>query len=139
MGNKKNRTNHRNNHRHFYTRRRSIQKQPCQTFRKKKNLAQHTKKAPLLNGSRIINLSQLQKYINELTKHAAKCPGEITLSGDLRDRLASVIESRCGGCNHTIQFDTSLEVQGPTGYLIWECNLDAVWGQMVDMQVCYNG
>ena len=130
MGNKKNRASHGNSHRHVYTRRWPTKKSTPLKSCKMRKQKKHTKNILPLDGSRIINLSQLQQYIHELTAHAAQCPGEITLCGELRDGLASVIESRCGACNHTIQFDTSLKVKGPTGYRRWECNLAAVWGQM---------
>lgn len=77
-----------------------------------------------------MNLQQLQKYVNELTVHAAQCNGEIRLTGETRAGIASVISSKCSQCNHTIQFETSLKVKGPGERRQWECNLAAVWGQM---------
>jgi len=48
-----------------------------------------------------------------------------------KDGLASVIKTKCSACNHTIVLETSEKVKGPRGHKRWECNLAAVWGQMV--------
>ena len=34
-------------------------------------------------------------------------------------------------CTYTIRFETSPKVKGPRGHTQWECNLGAVWGEMV--------
>ena len=124
MGNKKNRRNYMNSHRHVFVRKKTPQKY---TPRSKA----HTFSKVSLNGSRIINLSKLQQYIDDLTRHGTRCTGTVTLSGELRDGLASVIKTKCTTCDHTIVLETSEKVKGPRGYKRWECNLAAVWGQMV--------
>lgn len=83
-----------------------------------------------MNCSRIINLEKLQEYINTLTVHAAQCGGNILLTGEKRDALASIISTRCSQCDHSILLETSRKVKGPQSYRRWECNLAAVWGQM---------
>ena len=83
-----------------------------------------------VEGSRIINIHKLSEYLNELTAHVAKFDGAFTLDGETRDRLASIL-SRCSVCRHAIQLETSPKVKGPKQYRRWECNLAAVWGQMV--------
>ena len=86
---------------------------------------------PCIGGSRIINLEQLQKYTNDLTIHSARCGGNISLTGETRHGLASILKGQCSSCGHTITFETSPKVKGPRQYCRWECNLAAVWGQMV--------
>ena len=76
-------------------------------------------------------MSKLQQYIDDLTRHGTRCTGTVTLSGELRDGLASVINTECTTCDHTIVLETTEKVKGPRGYKRWECNLAAVWGQMV--------
>ena len=44
-----------------------------------------------LEGSRLINIDQLQKYTAELNRHAMQCQGSIVLSGEVRNGLASVL------------------------------------------------
>ena len=57
--------------------------------------------------------------------------GSVVLTGEVRDGLASIMSSHCSTCNHTITLETAQKVKGPRGYRRWECNLAAVWGQMV--------
>ena len=83
-----------------------------------------------IQGSRITNLEKLQKYINQLTVHAAQCGGEIVLTGETKAGLASIMSSRCSACSYTVSLETSCKVKGPRGKRQWECNLAAVWGQM---------
>ena len=53
-------------------------------------------------GSRIINISQLQKYINQLSTHKMKCQGNVVLQGEVRNGLASVFSSCCMECGEEI-------------------------------------
>ena len=84
-----------------------------------------------MQGSRIINLDNLQEYINRLTVHAAQCEGNIVLTGETRAGLASIISSHCSKCSYTVSLETSHRVKGPKGTHWWEHNLAAVWGQLV--------
>ena len=86
-----------------------------------------------IDGARIVNISQLEQYINELTCHAAKCEksaGSVVLVGERKDGLASIISTECSGCGHVVKLQTSTKVAGPSGYNRWEVNLASVWGQM---------
>ena len=121
MGNNKNKSNNRNNHRHVFKRRHHPEKY-CKPACDKENV--------LLDGSRIVNLEKLQEYINKLAIHATQCGGEILMSGEKRNGLAVIISTCCSKCSHTIPLETSHKVKGPRGYRRWECNLAAVWGQM---------
>ena len=82
-----------------------------------------------IDGSRIINIKKLEKYVNELTVHASKCGGTISLVGEKRYGLASILSSQCE-CGYEIILESSNKVKGPLGHSRWECNLAAVWGQM---------
>ncbi len=84
-----------------------------------------------MEGSRIINLDQLQLYTENISKHASQCSGSVVLNGESRDGLASILSAKCTTCSHVIAFSTSTKVKGPRGYKRWQCNLAAVWGQMV--------
>ena len=126
MGNKKNSVNHYNNHRHALMKRRV----PLRDVEQNTVLAE-TQQHKSLEGSRIVNMHKLQSYISDLNTHNARCEGSIIISGESRDGLASVLSSHCSKCNHNIDLRTSEKVKGPNGYCRWECNLAAVWGQMV--------
>ena len=63
-------------------------------------------------------------------EHSLKCSGSVTIAGESREGLASILSSRCSICHHTIIFATAEKVKGPHGYSRWECILAAVWGQM---------
>ena len=125
MGNKKNKCSHYNSHRHAFKKR-------VHYANKKYLVDTHgsTEKIAALEGSRIINLDKLQQYMNNLKVHTTQCGGDIILTGEKKGGLASIISSKCSQCNHVIKLDTSRKVKGPRGYLRWECNLAAVWGQM---------
>ena len=130
MGNQKNRRNHGNSHRHVF-----VHRKPPQKYTKSiqaSTVAQppHTPTVTI-EGSRVINVMKLQQYINELTVHSTQCGGSVVLTGEARDGLASIMSSHCSTCNHTITLETAQKVKGPRGYRRWECNLAAVWGQMV--------
>ena len=86
-----------------------------------------------IDGARIVNISQLEQYINELTCHAAKfekSEGNVVLVGERKDGLVSIICTECSGCGHVVKLETSTKVAGPSGCNRWEVNLAAVWGQM---------
>ena len=78
------------------------------------------KSACTIHGSRIININKLGEYINEITKHSASCGGKITLVGEKRDGLASILSSKCNKCDHSLSFATSDKVKGPKGIKRWE-------------------
>ena len=78
-------------------------------------------------GSRIINMDKLKQYTSDLTLHASCCGGSIILNGETRYGLASILTGQCSKC---IKLETSPKVKGPSKYARWECNLEAVWGQM---------
>ena len=82
-----------------------------------------------VEGSRIVNLHKLEQYINQLNAHA-NCKGEIKVTGELLQGLASVLYTECTSCGFKILLETSEKVQGPRKYLHWEANLTPVWGQM---------
>ena len=124
MGNQKNKRNHGNNHR------RSMQKR-CGPEKYKSAKKKCTAAAKhQLQGSRIVNLDQLSKFVEQLTAHAASCGSQIILNGEKRAGLASIISSKCSKCNFTIPLRSSERVLGPNGKSQWKVNLDAVWGQM---------
>ena len=81
----------------------------------------------VLKGSRIVNLEKSQEYINYLTIHAARCGGEIIITGESE---MTIVSTKCSKCNDTIVLEISQKVKGPKRYRRWECNLAAVWGQM---------
>lgn len=83
-----------------------------------------------IEGSRIINIEKLGYYINDITKHSSNCGGNVTLIGEKRYGLASVLCSKCSGCGYELVLESSNKVKGPSNYQRWECNLAAVWGQM---------
>ena len=121
MGNlKKKRKSYINTHRHVYKKK----KLPWQDQKNKDTQKQTVN----LEGSRLVNIDQLQEYTDELNRHAMQCQGSIVLSGELRNGLASVLSGRCSACKHTVKLQTSKKVNGP--YSRWECNLAAVWGKM---------
>lgn len=129
MGNKKNRLNHYNNHRYVYKKKKytNIEKNsPSPTKSKTTEKSANC----TIHGSRIINIDKLREYINSITKHVASCGGEVVLTGEKRNGLASILSTKCTNCGFKILFPTSKKVKGPRGIARWECNLAAVWGQM---------
>ena len=95
--------------------------------------------AETVNDSRIIKLQQLQEHLQIVAHHVATCsPCEqkspqdhiISVREERRQRLASILTTRCAGCHTEFSFSTSVRVSGPTGGQYWESNLAAVWGQM---------
>lgn len=121
MGNNKNKKHrHKNYQRHVYVKKKLPHKMP--------NCNNHSEQHHRIEGSRIINLHKLQDYVGELNAHNEECRGSVVLSGEVREGLASVLSSHCSTCGHSISLQTSEKVKGPKR---WECNLAAVWGQMV--------
>ena len=55
----------------------------------------------------------------------------IIIAGECKAGLASILTTCCTGCNKEFSFPTSSKVQGSSGGSFWECNLAAVWGQMM--------
>ena len=88
MGNK-NRHNHMDSYQHVFVQK----KKTPQKYTPRPRT--HTFSKVFLNGSRIINLSKLQQYIDDLTRIGTQCNGTVTLSGELRDGLASFIKTKC--------------------------------------------
>ena len=123
MGSNKNKLHNRNNDRHVYRKK----KLPCKYKKTSPTLNKHSE----MNGSRIINLNKLQQYTDDLTAHATHCEGSIMLYGETRQGLASILKGHCSVCTHTFTLQSSHKVKGPKGYSQWECNLAAVWGEMV--------
>ena len=78
-----------------------------------------------IEGSRIINIEKLGYYINDITKHSTNCGGNVTLIGEKRYGLASVLCSKCSGCGYELVLESSTKVKGPSNYQRWECNLAA--------------
>lgn len=125
MGSSKNkRKSHSNNHRHAYRNKQLPWQERRKQKTKKDTQKQIVKQIVTLEGSRIVNVDQLQQYTDDLNKHAKQCQGEA------RDGLASILSGQCSTCEHTIKLQTSKKVKGPRGYCRRECNLAAVWGQM---------
>ena len=58
-----------------------------------------------IEGSRIVNIEKL-KYINELTVHASQCGGIMSLAGEKRYGLASILSSQCT-CGYEIVLESS--------------------------------
>lgn len=125
MGNKKNQTKKRkNSHRHVFVNRKK-------RVKNKDNKLSINKETVRVQGSRIINIDKLQRYSEDLVAHSKRCDGTFMLAGEHRDGLASIFTGHCSNCQHTITLETSNKVRGPKGYRRWECNLAAVWSQMV--------
>jgi len=128
MGNKKNRRNHRNNHRHGMQKRWHASK--YKKFSERRNTADSENVHDPLDGSRIINLDQLKQFVSELSMHASQCESSITLKGEKKAGLASILSCCCSKCDFSIALNTSKKVQGPKGKMRWEVNLAAAWGQI---------
>ena len=67
-----------------------------------------------------MNLEKLQEYICELSSHASQCGGQVTLIGEARNGLASILYTSCDKCQHQLQLETSRKVNGPNDYKRWE-------------------
>ena len=91
----------------------------------------------LASDSRIINLGQLNNYLNRVSAHAATCAAYQNESAFVNDMmvlveqarygLASIIAYQCCGCGQRISFYTSTKVASPEGNKYWSCNLAAIW------------
>jgi len=100
-------------------------------------------KGPAINPAenRIINLSLLNKHINNVAQHIATCQPCITktissqecafISDETHYGLAAVISNKCGGCGEVIPLSTSTKLTNSGGGQHWTNNLAAVWGRMV--------
>ena len=55
-----------------------------------------------LDGSRIVKLDHLQQFISELSVHISKCGSSITLEGEKRAGLASILSCCCSKCGFSI-------------------------------------
>ena len=113
-----------------YTTKNTKIKPPCKYKRSPQKIHKHPEKK-LTNGSRIINLDKLQQYTDNLTTHTSHCQGSVLLYGETRQGLASILKGHCSVCDRTITLQSSHKVKGPKGYSQWECNLAAVWEEMV--------
>ena len=91
--------------------------------------------------SRIVNLGQLNNYLNKIAVHTATCeayqnkigssPNEMTLiMEEACYGMASILAYQCCGCGNQISFASSTKITSPEGNKYWTCNLAAVWGQM---------
>ena len=101
MGKNKLKIHHRNNHRHMYRKKQ-------QPYKYKKS--QPTATVP--NGARII---KFQQYTDNISAHATHCEGAITLTGESKQGLASILRAYCSICNQTIIFEVSSKVKGLHG------------------------
>ena len=81
-------------------------------------------------GNRIVNLGNLIKYTQAVSKHSKACTsGVVNLIKETKhDGLASVLSAKCSDCSHEITFPTSNKLSGLGRQDYWECNLAAVWG-----------
>ena len=86
-----------------------------------------------IRGSRIIDLEKLAPFIAEVSSHSQSCQlGKVSLTGETyRGSLASILSAKCSGCRMEIAFPTSSRVGSLNGSRRWECNVAAVWGEMV--------
>ena len=102
----------------------------------------NSSKTPCFNSNRIINLEKLKEHLQVISQHAATCQAcadnalsgndAIILTGEKNNYgLCSVLTSCCAGCHTDFHFSTSSKTKGISGGRYWECNLVAVWGQMV--------
>ena len=115
MGNNKNKKiKARSGHRHAYVKKKLPWMKKC-IKKKQHNNTETEQNDKVLNGSRIINLEQLQEYTDELTKHSSECEGTISLVCETRDGLASTLTGCCSKCQRSITLKSSKKVQGPDG------------------------
>ena len=86
-----------------------------------------------LQGSWIINLEKLVPFINEVSTHSKSCQlGTVSLTGETyQGGLAYILSAKCSGCRMEMAFPTSSKVASVSEAKRWECNMAAVWGQMV--------
>ena len=61
-----------------------------------------------INGSRIINIEELSKGIEILTRHSALCGGECTLQGEtVHSGLAVILSAMCSKCKQVFTITQS--------------------------------
>ena len=83
-----------------------------------------------LEGSRIVNVSELAKAIHTLTSHSANCGGSCVLEGEtMHSGLAVIFSATCTKCKALFPFSSSPRVQTSEGKR-WAVNLGAVLGHM---------
>ena len=130
MGNKKNKA-HASRGKYNATRIKAAQKRIQEGSQQKENVAP-PESAPSLDGSRIINLKQLESFISDVSSHSQSCRlGTISLIGETyRNGMSSVLSAKCSSCRADIAFSTSHKIGGVGSGKRWESNLAAVWGQM---------
>ena len=126
MGNWKNRRIQRHSNRYVFVHRKPVQKYKINiqatTLHEQGNNVHNCS----IEGSCIINIAQLQQYVNELAAHTTQCGGGIVLMAETKEGLASILSSRCTKCSHEIVLGTSPKIKGPKGYQRWECSLSTV-------------
>ena len=130
MGNKKNKA-HASRGKYNATLIKAAQKRIQEGSQQKENVAP-PESAPSLDGSRIINLKQLESFISDVSSHSQSCRlGTISLIGETyRNGMSSVLSAKCSSCRADIAFSTSHKIGGVGNGKRWESNLAAVWGQM---------
>ena len=82
------------------------------------------------SGSRIIPLSLLCDYINQLNLHSVKCSSAVKFMGECqRQGLNSTLISKCPKCNKVFKFNTSqqLPIGGKFHYSV---NIGGILGQI---------
>ena len=131
MGNKKNTTNQHQN-RGKFKHRISPNRQP-KKHEDKETVQPNRENVSPLEGSRVINLDYLASFVNNVSAHSQSCKeGTISLTGEsYRNGLASILSARCSGCRMEMAFPTSSRLGSQGCGRRWECNLAAVWGQVV--------
>ncbi len=112
MANKKNKNNKNNNtHKHVYRKKKlplrgkKVLKEKLQESGSQENGSQDNSKH--LTGSRIMDLEQLQKFIEIMNKHSAVCEGSVTLNHEDKAGLASILSEHCEKCNQNVRLETS--------------------------------
>ena len=86
---------------------------------------------PIIAGSRIMNMDELSKGIEELTSHSAKCGGTCSLQGETKHAgLAVVLAASCDKCQQQFRIRSSTQVSTADGSKKWSINLAAVMSQM---------
>lgn len=83
-----------------------------------------------LEGSRIVNISELAKGIHTLTSHSATCGGACVLEGEtMHSGLAVIFSATCTKCKACFSITSSPRVKTSKGKR-WAVNLGAVLGHM---------
>ena len=112
MANKRNKKNRKlSAHRHVFIKKKLPGK--CRSVSQQKRKSSPTLQ---LQGSRIVNVENLQQYTTDLHHHSTVCEGSVSISTESRDGLTSVIGGECSTCKQTVTLETSKKVKGPRGY-----------------------